>query len=219
MTQAFNLGTLANNVSSTGGLTGQTLTTPTIISLYGQNSNLVTTPYNGTGLIPGELIYGLNTAYTGTATTSAQSFLGVGVTLSGSTVYQFEGLFALSKTATASSHNLQLGFGGTATINNIAYAYYQPISSITSFNDTNGAVYTGFIQTATASTIANPSATATIYKTVLIKGTVSINAGGTFIPQYTTSVSVGPYTTAIGSYFKLSPMSASGSNINIGAWA
>jgi hypothetical protein len=196
-----------------------TLTTPTITSLYGQNSNLVTTPYRDSGLIPAELIYRLNTAYVGTATTSAQSFLGVGVTVSGSTVYQFEGLFAVSKTATASLHNLQLGFGGTATLNNISYIYYQPISTITGFNDTNGAVYTGFIQTASATTIATPSTTASIFKTVFIKGTVSINAGGTFIPQYTTSVSVGPYTTAIGSYFKLSPMSASGANTSIGTWA
>ena len=173
---------------------------------------------SSSGLVPGELIYRLNTAYVGTATTSAQSFLGVGVTVSGSTVYQFEALFAVSKSA-ASSHNFQLGFGGTATINNIAYEYYQPVSGITSFNDTaNGAVYTGFIQVATATTIATPSA-ASVFKTVLIKGTVSINAGGTFIPQYTTSVSVGPYTTAIGSYFKLSPIGTAGSNINIGGWA
>lgn len=199
--------------------TSPTIATPTITSLYGQNSNLVTTPYKDSGLIPAELIYRLNTAYAGTATTSAQSFLGVGVTVSGSTVYQFEGLFAVSKSATASSHNFQLGFGGTATINNIAYEYYQPVSGITSFNDTtNGAVYTGFVQVATATTIAAPSA-ASVFKTVLIKGTVSVNAGGTFIPQYTTSVSVGPYTTAIGSYFKLSPMSASGANTSIGTWA
>jgi len=220
----YNNAGVVGNLATTGSGsvvlgTSPTIATPTITSFYGQNSNLVKTPYNGTGLIPAELIYRLESSYTGSASTSAQSFLGVGVTVSGSTVYQFEGLFAVSKTATASSHNFQLGFGGTATINNISYEYYQPVSGITSFNDTsNGAVYTGFIQTATATTIAGPSA-ATVYKTVFMKGTVSINAGGTFIPQYTTSVSVGPYTTAIGSYFKLSPMSASGSNTSIGTWA
>jgi hypothetical protein len=199
--------------------TSPTLTTPTITSFYGQNTNLVTSPYSDTGLIPAELIYRLNTAYVGTATTSAQSFFGVGVTLSGSTVYQFEAIIAISKTVTASLHNLQLSFGGTATLNNIAYEYYQPVSSITSFNDTtSGAVYTGFIQTASATTIASPSL-ATVFKTLLIKGTVSVNAGGTFIPQYTTSVSVGPYTTAIGSYFKLSPLGAAGANTSIGTWA
>jgi hypothetical protein len=217
-----NGGTGVTTKTGTGNVvlsTSPTLTTPTITSLYGQNTNLVTAPYSDAGLIPGELIYRLNSTFAGTATTSAQSFLGVGVTLSASTVYQFEAVLAVSKTATASAHNFQLGFGGTATLNNIAYEYYQPISSITSFNDTtNGAVYTGFIQTASATTVAGPSA-ATVYKTLLIKGTVSVNAGGTFIPQYTTSVSVGPYTTAIGSYFKLSPISASGANTSIGTWA
>jgi hypothetical protein len=175
---------------------------------------------SNTGLVPGELIYRLNTAYVGTATTSAQSFLGVGVTVSGSTVYQFEAVLPISKTASATSHNLQIGFGGTATINNISYEQLNTASSATSFNDTsNGAWYGGLIQTASATTIASPGATAAIYKNIILKGTVSINAGGTFIPQYTTSVSVGPYTTAIGSYFKLSPMSASGANTSIGTWA
>lgn len=194
--------------NSAGGLTG--------------SSNLT---FNGTylssntGLVPGELIYRLNTAYVGSTTTSAQSFLGVGVTVSTSTVYQFEAVFAISKSATASAHNIQVGFGGTATLNNIGYIWYGPQSSITSFNDTtNGALYGGYIQTATATTVAASSAAA-VYKIFFIKGTVSINAGGTLIPQYTTSVAIGPYTTAIGSYFKLSPMSASGANTSIGTWA
>jgi hypothetical protein len=200
-------------------ITSPILTTPTVTSLYGQNTNLVTTPYSDAGLIPGELFYRLNSTFLGTAGTSAQPFLGVGVTLSASTVYQFEAVLAVSKSATASLHNFQLGFGGTATLNNIAYEYYQTQSSVTSFNDTtNGAIYGGFIQTASATTVAATSLAA-VYKLFLIKGTVSVNAEGTFIPQYTTSVSVGPYTTAIGSYFKLSPLGASGANTSIGTWA
>ena len=91
-------------LDSSTGLTSTTIATPTITSLYGQNSNLVKTPYNGTGLIPGELIYRLDTAYAGTATTSAQSILGVGVTVSGSTVYQFEASIGFSKTASGTVH-------------------------------------------------------------------------------------------------------------------
>ena len=222
MTQAFNLGTLANNVSSTGGLTGQTLTTPTIISLYGQNSNLVTTPYNGTGLIPGELIYRLNSDVVGTATTSAQSILGVGVTVSGSTVYQFEASIGFSKTASSTNHTLAIGFGGTATINNTSYLHNLQLatSGFTTPLQTAGNILTAYIQTSALTPIGgiNTSQT-TIYWIIFLKGTISINAGGTLIPQYQTSASVGPYTTALGSYFKLSPLGASGSNINIGAWA
>lgn len=205
-----------NNVLSTS----PTIATPTITSLYGQNTNLVTTPYNGSGLIPGELIYRLNATYLGSATTAAQSFLGVGVTLDASTVYQFEALLAMSKTATATAHSISALFGGTATLNNISYEIFLPSGAITSYTDINNATaFSLFIQTASATIISNPGAVASIFRYYLIKGTVSINAGGTFIPQYKTSVSVGPYTTAIGSYFKLSPLGASGSDTNIGSWA
>jgi hypothetical protein len=188
MTQAFNLGSAANNFSSTG--------------------------------VSG-LIYRLNSTYVGTATTSAQSMFGVGVPLADSTTYQFEAVYAFSKSATATSHNLSLLFGGTATINNIGYLVYDPSSLIGSFTDTsnNSALYGIYVQTANATVVNIPPATAAIYRIYLLKGTVSVNTGGTFIPQYQTSVSVGPYTTAIGSYFSLTPIGATGSNINVGGWA
>ena len=211
---------LTANSDTSGNLIFQTSSTNVLTLDSSQNATFVNDITSRNGLVPGELFYRLNVAYTGTATTSAQPLFGVGVTVSGSTVYQFESLIAVSKSATASSHNFQLGFGGTATLNNISYGWYGPQSSITSYNDlTNGTTYSGFIQTATATTLASPGATAAIYKIFLLKGTVSINAGGTFIPQYTTSVSVGPYTTAIGSYFKLSRIGASGANTSIGTWA
>jgi hypothetical protein len=54
----------------------------------------------------------------------------------------------------------------------------------------------------------------------ILKGTVSVNAGGTFIPQYTLSAAPGgAYSTAIGSYIRIAPVSASGSNTSVGAWA
>jgi len=211
---------LTANSDTSGNLIFQTSSTNVLTLDSSQNATFVNDITSRNGLVPGELFYRLNVAYTGTATTSAQPLFGVGVTVSGSTVYQFESLIAVSKSATASSHNFQLGFGGTATLNNISYGWYGPQSSITSYNDlTNGTTYSGFIQTATATTLASPGATAAIYKIFLLKGTVSINAGGTFIPQYTTSVSVGPYTTAIGSFFKLSRIGASGANTSIGTWA
>ena len=41
-----------------------------------------------------------------------------------------------------------------------------------------------------------------------------------FIPQYTVSAAPGgAYTTQIGSYIKLSPISVSGANTSIGTWA
>jgi hypothetical protein len=51
-------------------------------------------------------------------------------------------------------------------------------------------------------------------------GTVSINAGGTFIPQYTLSAAPGgAYSTASGSYIRINPLSASGAATNVGTWS
>jgi hypothetical protein len=54
----------------------------------------------------------------------------------------------------------------------------------------------------------------------VVKGVVSINAGGTFIPQYTLSAAPGgAYSTAAGSYIRINPLSASGANTSVGTWA
>ena len=205
--------------------TSPTIATPTITSLYGQNSNLVTTPYNGAGLIPGELIYRLNSVSAGANVNTVQSVLGVGVTVAASTQYQFEGIYALSKSAGTTLHTLSYGFGGTATLNNIAYTRNWQYSG-TSFTapsvSSSGYILQAFVQTAALTSLTSNEGTnaSAAYWIVYIRGTVSVNAGGTFIPQYQLSAAPGgAYTTAIGSYFKLSPMSASGSNTSIGTWA
>jgi hypothetical protein len=63
-------------------------------------------------------------------------------------------------------------------------------------------------------------ATAGFINFAVIKGTVSINTGGTFIPQYTLSAAPGgAYSTQAGSYIRIAPIGASGSNTSVGAWA
>lgn len=215
-------------LDGTLGVLPQTWTTATrpatpVVGQQGFNSTQAGIEfYNGTAwpLVPGEMIYRLNADYVGLATTSTQSVFGVGVTLASNTIYQFEALYAFSKTATASAHNINSIFGGTATLNNISYTVLSSASSITSFNDTtNGTTFVGFMQTAAASNFAGPGATANIWKISHFKGTVSVNLGGTFIPQYNTSVAVGPYTMAAGSYFKIAPIGVANVNTNIGGWA
>lgn len=177
----------------------------------------------GKGMIPAEQFYRLNTDLAGANATGAQSVLGVGVTLVGSTVYQFQASYILSKIAGSTSHTIGIGFGGTATINNINWQ-----ALVNYGGGTSG--YTPWGLTANAATLASNSATnitsTTAITTVgeaytaVIFGTVSINAGGTFIPQYTLSAAPGgAYTTAAGSYFKISPLGASGSNTSIGTWS
>ena len=176
----------------------------------------------GTTVLPGEMIYRLDSTLAGANATGAQKILGVGVTLAGSTVYQFEGVFAFSKTAGTTSHTIGLSFGGTATLNNIAYQANGQFNGNGFTTTTNNiANLTPLLfQTASNTVFTAAITTATEYVMMLVKGTVSVNAGGTFIPQYTLSAAPGgAYTTAVGSYLKLSPLGSSGANISIGNWA
>jgi hypothetical protein len=172
------------------------------------------------GIVPTQQYYRLNSALVGSNVNTAQSIFGVGVTLSASTVYEFEMIVAVSKSAGTTSHTFGVGFGGTASVNNIGYRLNVQNPSGTSFTVVATADYQMFIQTASNTVITGAQTSANLFISFVIKGTVSINAGGTFIPQYTLSAAPGgAYTTAIGSYIRIAPVSASGSNTSVGAWA
>lgn len=210
-------------------LTADTLLgTPTVGSLEYDGKSLYTTP-QGTqrGIVPGAQFYRLDSAYAGANATGAQGVFGVGtggtgigVTLSASTVYAFDYYAVFSKSAGVTSHTFSLGFGGSATLNNILYggATNNQNSAYTAGN-VSGA--TNFDSNTAASTVfigASTSAGKTNY--LYAKGTVSINAGGTFIPQYTLSAAPGgAYSTLAGSYFYIYPIGASGAAINVGTWS
>lgn len=169
------------------------------------------------GLIPGEQFYRLDSSLGGANVATAQSVLGVGVTVSSSTVYQFEALYALSRATGVTSHTISLGFGGTATVNNVAYnvVYATNATSFTTTPTSNSSI---FIQTASSTAVTGAITTAA-YTIFTLRGSVSVNAGGTFIPQYTLSVAPGAYTTAASSYFLIYPIGTSGANTNVGTWA
>lgn len=176
------------------------------------------------GVVPAAQFFRLDSALAGANVNTAQNVFGVGVTLSSSTVYAFEALYMLSKSAGVTSHNLGYGFGGTATVNNIAYEAIGGflLSSTPSGNfNTDGTFKIGSIANSTANTTvyANASAAAISWGHI-IRGTISVNAGGTLIPQYTLSAAPGgAYSTVAGSYFMIYPIGASGANTNVGTWA
>lgn len=173
------------------------------------------------GVLPGMQYYRLNSAVAGANATGAQSIFGVGVTLSSSTTYQFDSVIGISKTAGVTSHTVALGFGGTATINNIGYSVHNQ-GDATAFTTVpySGTMFDQWVATASAQVITGSVGTAGSYRVIVLSGTVSVNAGGTFIPQYTLSAAPGgAYTTQIGSYFSIYPVGAAGSNISVGAWA
>jgi len=207
------------SVTSTGNLV---LTSAGSLSLNAINFLNANTNSLGLSRIPAEQFYRLDSALVGANATGAQSILGVGVTLVASTVYQFELVFCLVKSAGTTSHTIGVGFGGTATLNNIGFSVIFAQSATTGTVNGQPAASSNqfYILQATNTTISAAISAAAQAFYPVIRGTVSVNAGGTFIPQYSLSVAPGgAYSTQIGSYFKISPLAASGSNVNIGTWA
>jgi hypothetical protein len=202
-------------------LTSDTLAvTPAAGSFEYASPVIVATPI-GTqrGIVPTQQYYRLNATVAGADVSTAQSIFNVGCTLSASTVYEFEAVIAISKSAGTTSHTTSLGFGGTATLNNIAYISLIN-SNTTGFTNSASAEYGAYIGVATATQVIGANTNAAVFSHFVLKGTVSVNAGGTFIPQYTLSAAPGgAYSTQIGSYIRINPLSASGAATNVGTWA
>lgn len=187
--------------------------------------------YNGTapfftplgtqrGVVPGMQFYRLDSNLVGANATGAQNILGVGCTVSASTVYQFESVFVLSKTAGTTSHTISIGFGGTATINNVGYLAINQSATVQTDVPYAGTQFTKWIITASADPVTTAITAAGQYRWFSIKGIVSINAGGTLIPQYSLSAAPGgAYTVIAGSWMSIYPIGAAGSTVNVGTWA
>jgi len=210
--------------------------TSTLVPLDFTAGTLVTTPiaggfeYDGKlpyftpqgtqrGLMPAAQYYRLNTANVGANVNTAQSVFGASVTLSGSTVYAFEGFYTLLKTAGATAHTVSYGFGGTATVNNASFGGLG-FASVSSSAPLNTNVFAGFTLSLANTAYTTSLASANVFTTVRFWGTVSVNAGGTFTPQYILSAAPGgAYTVQIGSYINIYPVGTSGANTIVGAWA
>lgn len=188
--------------------------------------------YNGTiqtftplgtqrGIVPAEQFFRLNANVVGANVTTAQSIFGVGVTLSASTIYEFEINCTLSKSAGTTSHIFSILFGGTATVNNILYTGINAGSTLAmpvAFNGGNTPTMAAINTTAAAQVLTTNSAIMVPMFSLI--GTVSINAGGTFIPQYILSAAPGgAYSTLAGSFIKIRPIGVSGANVSVGTWA
>lgn len=202
-------------------LTSDTLSSPAAAGQIEYSSPIIAATPIGTqrGIVPTQQYYRLDSAYAGSNGTSAQNIFGVGVTLSASTAYEFEIVFDLSRSAGTTSHTIALSFAGTATVNNILYqGFTNQLSSATPSGASNAAG--SFIGNSISSTVLTSAITTNNTNYFTVKGTVSINAGGTFIPQYTLSAAPGgAYSTAAGSYMRIAPVGASGANTNVGTWA
>lgn len=176
----------------------------------------------------GKLFYRLNSDYTGANVSTVQSMFGVGVTLAASTVYAVEGRCLLNKTTGSNNHTLALGFGGTATANNMLITATHTQSSANGITSSPPYAFDnnkGFVQTAVTNLATFNQAGSGVGGTIIsiqmeFSGTISVNAAGTFIPQYQLSAAPGgAYSTIAGSYIRLTPIGAAGSNSSQGTWS
>ena len=102
---------------------GTNLTTATAGAIEYDGKVFYGTPQGAQrGVIPGMQFFRLESNLAGANATGAQNTFGVSVTLSTSTIYAFESVIALSKAAGTTSHTISVGFGGSATVNNIGYS-------------------------------------------------------------------------------------------------
>jgi len=193
-------GTVAGTFAVGQGVYGVGVTANTVITGLG----------SGTG---GAGTYTVNTNQTvaSTAINSSRA-----VTLQNSTIYAFQYLYVFSKAAGATAHSFSLLFGGTATVNNILYGIARDQDTALPGGGQSLILATNV---ATSTLVDNSSSTATTVQTQFGQGTVSINAGGTFIPQYILSAAPGgAYSTLAGSYFLIYPIGTAGANVSVGSW-
>ncbi len=151
----------------------------------------------------------LSAAYVATNATGAQKLFNVpangSFTLAGSTTYTLDMLIQMSRTAGVVSHTISLLFGGTATLTAIAYALTSINSTSTAASLSSDVNAWSAVATAFVATAAN--ATAAEHTILRVEGTVRVNAGGTFIPQFSYSAAPGGApTVGIGSMIRLRPV-------------
>ena len=171
------------------------------------------------GVIPGMQYYVTNSQVVGANATGAQSILGVGVTLSSSTFYAFEGVFNFFKTTGTTSHTFSFGWGGTATFDRI-------VTNIIEYSGANGYITPPrateiYVMETANSTVLTGAITSAFYTVNLnIKGIVKVNTGGTLIPQYTLSAAPGgAYTASTSNYLSIWPIGPTTGNVSVGTWA
>jgi hypothetical protein len=195
---------------------GTNLTTATAGTLEYDGKAFYATPSGALrGIIPGLQYYRNNSTLAYAVGSGTSSVFGVGVTLASSTVYIMEGQLTFQRSV-AASHFCNMGFGGTATLNSILWqgrniwqtGLIPLVDSSAEYSICTTASMTQIVSSASTQTLA-----------VFLRGTVSVNSGGTFIPQFSQSAATAFYTLQIGSYFAIYPIGASGANISVGSWA
>ena len=153
--------------------------------------------------------------FTGTNVNTAQPVFAATedtITLPASMSFRMTGIYHIHTTGTT-SHQLGIGFGGTATLTSIGYS----VDATNAATEVTGAGSRLWVATAANTNVTPATATAT-HHTVCIDGIVRINAAGTFIPQYTWSAAPGVAgVTLANSFLRLEPF-GSNTRAAVGPW-
>jgi hypothetical protein len=230
------------NVTATGNLNGAFLNsrvrpnigTTTLAALQLTAGDVLSTPGAGAFEYDGIVFYTTPTASrrglapsvsfrvqatnnTISDTTSAQAVFSSpsAITLDASTAYMFEAVYYITRAAGTTSHTLSTLFalGGTLT----SMTYTADTTSTT--GNALGAVSRIYGTGATATVVTAASTSATENITVVLRGIIKTNAGGTLTPQIQYSAAPGGAPTVLAnSYIKLVPLGTS-AVASIGSWA
>jgi hypothetical protein len=171
------------------------------------------------GVLPSESFIAQSSDYTAANSASAQQVFNAtaqgAITLAGSTAYMFEAVYYISRAAGTTSHTLATLFGGTATFTSITYL----AETTSTTGNVLGAVSRIYGTGVGALTVTAASTSATENITVILKGMIRTNAGGTVIPQIQYSAAPGGAPTVVrNSYFRLTPVGNS-SVVSVGNWS
>lgn len=190
---------------------GVNLTTATAGAVEYDGKVIYSTPA-GRGVSPSMMLYRVNSNIVGINSTLNQFIFGVGIDLAANTVYAFDGIVYLSKTAGTTSHSLQITFLSSATYNN-SFVFMDCTGS-------GAGVSTSWGTLAGTFTVQTNITSANSGTIVRITGNVSVNGGGRLTPRYNcTSAPGGAYSTVVGSYFSIWPIGAAGANTSVGPWS
>jgi hypothetical protein len=186
-----------------------------------------------TGILPAYQYYNLYGNVALVNGVGDQRIFNANVFVAAATTYEFETMFDIYKNTAAggSSSVLQFNLGtnltGAATFNWINYQYIS--GNISPAVPSGGQIVTstanaaniGWSNVATNVGIAVTSTNSTSqHNWAMVKGTLSVNAGGWISPRINYTVAPGGVTwVQSGSYMKLAAIGYGGANLSIGSWA
>jgi len=146
----------------------------------------------------------------------ATSLFGVGVTVTGSNVYEFELILTMKKTASTSSHNVSILYGYSGAVQTLIAQSTVTLSTLT---DGNGTPSVGLRTSEASRIVATGIASATHWIHVKERGTFHPSTGGILTPQMMLATNSVIYSTLTGSSFRIWPIATSGGNTSVGTWS